>query len=508
MIAFLVRRLITMVWTLIGISVLVFIIIQLPPGDYLSTYIAEIQAMGEKVADEKIAFLREQYGLDKPLWQQYLVWVIGLLHGDLGYSFEYNQPVADVIGDRLFLTMVLNFVTVLFIYVVSFPIGVYSATHQYSAADHGLSFLGFIGLATPNFLLALILLYLANVWFGTSIGGLMDPQYVDQPWSLGKALSVLEHLWVPVVVIGTSGTAGMIRRLRANLLDELQKQYVTTARAKGVPRGPAPDPLSAPHGAQSLHRRHRQPAAADRLELGHRLRGHVAADDRADAAFVAAEPGHVSRRLVPDVSRGADRHRHARLRHPARRARSRASGSPGARRDEHAARPLRLRRGRSIRRRRLPPGSQPSERYLNASQTQIIWWRFLRHRLAVVSLVFLGAQLRLGPDLRVHRALRSAQPPFAASSTRRRRRMHLFHEGRLRRAVRLSARLQAQHGDAEARIYVRPLEAAADPLLLLRRELQFLGPVRRQPSTSSARRRRGRCSCSAPTGSAATCSRG
>jgi len=226
-----------MLWTLVGISVLVFIIIQLPPGDYLTTYIAEIQAQGERLQEEKIAFLREQYGLDRPLWQQYFVWVTGLLHGNLGYSFEYNQPVADVIGDRMFLTMVLNFFTVLFIYVVSFPIGVYSATHQYSAADHSLSFLGFLGLATPNFLLALILLYLANVWFGTSIGGLMDPEYVDQPWSLGKALSVLEHLWVPVIVIGTSGTAGMIRRLRANLLDELQKQYVTTARAKGVSEG-------------------------------------------------------------------------------------------------------------------------------------------------------------------------------------------------------------------------------------------------------------------------------
>jgi peptide/nickel transport system permease protein len=132
---------------------------------------------------------------------------------------------------------VLNFFTVVFIYVVSFPIGVYSATHQYSTADHTLSFLGFLGLATPNFLLALILLYLANVWFGTSIGGLMDPEYIDKPWSLGKALSVLEHLWVPVIVIGTSGTAGMIRRLRANLLDELQKQYVMAARAKGLTEG-------------------------------------------------------------------------------------------------------------------------------------------------------------------------------------------------------------------------------------------------------------------------------
>ena len=237
MLGFLVQRLFIMVWTLVGISILVFIIIQLPPGDYLTTYIAELQAQGEGVDEEKVQFLREQYGLDRPMWQQYLVWATGLLRGDLGYSFEYNQPVSEVIGDRLFLTLILNFVTVLFIYVVSFPIGVYSATHQYSAADHSLSFLGFLGLATPNFLLALILLYLANVWFGTSIGGLMDPEYIDESWSWGKALSVLEHLWIPVIVIGTAGTAGMIRRLRANLLDELQKQYVTTARAKGVPEG-------------------------------------------------------------------------------------------------------------------------------------------------------------------------------------------------------------------------------------------------------------------------------
>jgi peptide/nickel transport system permease protein len=237
-ISYLGRRLFTMVWTLVGISILVFIIIQLPPGDYLTTYIAEIQAQGETVGDDKVQFLREQYGLDKPLWQQYLVWATGLLRGDLGYSFEYNQPVSEVIGDRLILTLLLNFLTVAFVYIVSFPIGVYSATHQYSFGDHSLSFIGFLGLATPNFLLALILLYLANVWFGTSVGGLMDPEYVDQPWSMGKVLSVLEHLWVPVLVIGTAGTAGMIRRLRANLLDELQKQYVTTARAKGLQEGP------------------------------------------------------------------------------------------------------------------------------------------------------------------------------------------------------------------------------------------------------------------------------
>jgi len=237
LIHYLVNRLITMVLTLFVISILVFVIIQLPPGDYLTTYITELEAQGVKVADDKIRFLREQYGLDKSMVEQYFVWVTGLLQGNLGYSFEHDKPVADVVGDRMFLTVILNAGTILFIYIVAFPIGVYTAVNQYSVGDYGLSFIGLLGLATPNFLLALILLYFANVYFGTSIGGLMDPQYIDAPWSMGKALSVLEHLWVPVFVIGTAGTAGMIRRLRANLLDELQKQYVVTGRSKGLPEG-------------------------------------------------------------------------------------------------------------------------------------------------------------------------------------------------------------------------------------------------------------------------------
>ncbi len=237
MLNYLINRLITMMVTLFVISILVFIIIQLPPGDYLSTYIAELEAQGVKVADDKIKFLREQYGLDRSMVEQYFVWVTGLLQGDLGYSFEHDKPVADVVGDRMFLTIILNAGTILFIYIVAFPIGVYTAVNQYSFGDYSLSFIGLLGLATPNFLLALILLYFANVYFGTSIGGLMDPKYIDQPWSLDKALSVLEHLWVPVFVIGTAGTAGMIRRLRANLLDELQKQYVVTGRSKGLPEG-------------------------------------------------------------------------------------------------------------------------------------------------------------------------------------------------------------------------------------------------------------------------------
>lgn len=235
MLSYLVRRLLIMIPTLILISIIVFTIIKLPPGDYFSTLIAELQSQGEAVDLQKIEFLRSHYGLDRPAWQQYLYWAFGMLQGDMGYSFQYDLPVTKIVGERLFLTFIVSFSTIVFTWIVAFPIGVYSATHQYSWSDHALTLLGFLGLATPNFLLALVLLYFANVTFGTSIGGLMDPSYIDQPWSWGKFGSVLQHLWIPVLVIGASGTAGMIRRLRANLLDELQKQYVVTARAKGLP---------------------------------------------------------------------------------------------------------------------------------------------------------------------------------------------------------------------------------------------------------------------------------
>jgi len=237
MFGYIVQRLLIMIPTLLAISIIVFIIIELPPGDYLSSYVAELQSQGEAVDPQKIQFLREQYGLDKPLVEQYFIWLSGMLQGDFGYSFEYNLPVTKVVGDQLLLSFIVSFATVIFVWVVSFPIGVYSATRQYSLGDYALTFLGFLGLATPNFLLALVLLYIANAWFGTSIGGLMEERFLDQPWSWAKALSILEHLWIPVIVIGASGTAGMIRRLRANLLDELQKQYVVTGRAKGLPPG-------------------------------------------------------------------------------------------------------------------------------------------------------------------------------------------------------------------------------------------------------------------------------
>jgi peptide/nickel transport system permease protein len=234
-IRYIIYRLLAAIPTLLLISALVFFIIELPPGDYFETYIAELQAQGETVDPQKIEYLKREYGFDRPLIERYFLWVGGMLQGDFGYSFEYELPVSDVVGNRLYLTILVSTVTIIFTWLIAFPIGIYSATHQYSWGDYGLTFLGLLGLATPNFLLALILLYLANVWFGTSIGHLMDAEYIDQPMSWAKAGSIAEHMVIPVIVIGTAGTAGMIRRLRANLLDELQKQYVVTARAKGVP---------------------------------------------------------------------------------------------------------------------------------------------------------------------------------------------------------------------------------------------------------------------------------
>src|SRR5712691_4486469 len=234
MLGYLVHRILIMIPTLIAISILIFIIIHLPPGDYFSTYIAELQSQGEKANLAKIAFLKAQYGFDQPLWLQYLYWAVGLLHGDMGYSFLYDLPVNKVVGDRLLLTFLVSFTTIVFTYVVAFPIGVYSATHQYSISDYGLTFLGFLGLATPSFLLALVLIYLAHVYLGISVGGLMDPVYTDRPWTWAKAFSVVADILIKKILIGTAGTASMIRRLRANLLDELQKQYVVTARAKGL----------------------------------------------------------------------------------------------------------------------------------------------------------------------------------------------------------------------------------------------------------------------------------
>ncbi|MBB4567144.1 ABC transporter permease [Rhizobium leucaenae] len=227
-------RIAVMIPTLLVISMLVFTIIQLPPGDFFESQIAELRAQGETANMQEIENLRHEYGLDKPVALQYVYWVAGMLHGDFGYSFEYQLPVSDVVGDRLWLTILVSTATIALTWLIAFPIGIYSATHQYSWGDYGLTFFGLLGIAIPNFMLALILMHFANIWFGVSIGHLMDLQYLSQPMSWAKARSILAHLWIPVIIVGTAGTAGMIRRLRANLLDEMQKQYVVTARAKGL----------------------------------------------------------------------------------------------------------------------------------------------------------------------------------------------------------------------------------------------------------------------------------
>lgn len=234
MLLYIIRRICLMIPTLLLTSALVFTIMELPPGDYFESYMAELQAQGEGVDKAKIEFLRREYGFDKSPVERYFMWVGGMLQGDFGYSFEYQMPVTDLVGSRIFLTILVSFATILLTWLIAFPIGIYSATHQYSWGDYGLTFFGLLGIAIPNFLLALILMYLANVWFGTSIGHLMAPEYIGQPMSWAKFRSILSHIWIPVTVIGLSGTASMIRRVRANLLDELQKQYTITAKAKGL----------------------------------------------------------------------------------------------------------------------------------------------------------------------------------------------------------------------------------------------------------------------------------
>lgn len=235
MLQYILRRILYMIPTLILISVVSFIIIQLPPGDFLTSYIAQLSQTGETVDEATIAALKKRYGLDQPYYIQYFMWVKGMFQGDFGQSFEWNRPVSQLIWERLGLTVAVSTFTMLFSWALSFPIGMYSATHQYSIGDYLATFIGYIGLATPNFMIALILMWIAYSVFGASVGGLFSPQYVEAPWSWGKFLDMLNHLWIPAIVIGMGGTAGLIRTLRANLLDELHKPYVVTARAKGVP---------------------------------------------------------------------------------------------------------------------------------------------------------------------------------------------------------------------------------------------------------------------------------
>jgi len=236
MLRYVIKRLIYMVPTLFGISVIAFLIIQLPPGDYLTSMIASMTDSGQAVDPAQVARLREIYGFDDPFYVQYWKWMSGiLLRGDFGYSFEWNRPVSELIWERMGSTLAISIASLLFVWAVALPIGIYSAVRRHSIGDHVFTFLGFIGLAIPNFILALTLMYLTYRYLGQSVGGLFSPEYTGAPWSWGKFVDFLSHLWIPVIIIGTSGTAALIRIMRANLSDELNKPYVITARAKGLP---------------------------------------------------------------------------------------------------------------------------------------------------------------------------------------------------------------------------------------------------------------------------------
>lgn len=234
MISYIIRRLVYSVFLLFLVSIVGFTVIQLPPGDFLTIRIQELRNRGDLSAEIYAEQLRMRYGLDKPFWMQYIIWITHFVRGDFGWSFYYEKPVSELVGERLTLTLVLSVVTLIFTWALAIPIGVYSATHKYSWGDNLFTFLGFIGLSIPGFLLGLLLMFISVFYFNQSVGGLFSPQYVNAPWSLGKVIDLFRHLWIPVIIIGLSGTAGLIRIMRGNLLDILGQQYVLTARAKGL----------------------------------------------------------------------------------------------------------------------------------------------------------------------------------------------------------------------------------------------------------------------------------
>lgn len=235
MLAYIVRRLLLALLTVLAISVLSFIIIHLPPGDYVTSYISSMSASGSAVSEGEAQALREQLGLDQPVTVQYMKWMGLMLQGNFGMAMEWGRPVTDVIGDRLSLTVVISLAAIVFTWAVALPIGIYSAVYRYSFLDYVFTFVGFVGLAIPGFLLALIVMYVGFAWFGANVGGLFSPEFAEADWGWAKTWDLIKHLPIPAIVLGVSGTAQLIRIMRSNLLDELRKPYVTTARARGLP---------------------------------------------------------------------------------------------------------------------------------------------------------------------------------------------------------------------------------------------------------------------------------
>ena len=235
---FILRRFLIMVVMLSLLSIVVFIILELPPGDYAERHVFRLRTLGIFVTNEELEAFRHQYGLDRPWPERYWRWVTNIvLHGNFGQSLMYRLPVTEVIGERLGFTAILAVAALIFTYGLAIPIGIYSAVRQYSIGDYTFTVLGYIGMAVPNFLLALVLMYISVMVFGSNVGGLFSPEYLEASWSWARFVDMLKHLWVPAIVLGTAGTAFQIRTMRANLLDEKNKLYVTAARAKGLSEG-------------------------------------------------------------------------------------------------------------------------------------------------------------------------------------------------------------------------------------------------------------------------------
>jgi peptide/nickel transport system permease protein len=234
MLDYIIRRVLFLVPLLVIISIIVFAIIQIPPGDFMNYYVNRMAAAGYELSEDEVMALRQLFGLDKPIYIQYFIWVKNMFRGNFGLSFSYLEPVSKLLLERVPLTALIFLLTTLFVWLMAVPIGIYSARHQYSLFDYFWTFVGFIGVATPPFLLALVVIWIAFSQFEITVIGLFSPEFEAAPWSLGKMVDLLKHIWAPVVIIGMSGTAGLIRIMRGTLLDELNKQYVITARAKGL----------------------------------------------------------------------------------------------------------------------------------------------------------------------------------------------------------------------------------------------------------------------------------
>ena len=293
---FLLRRLVIYVLMLFVMSIVAYGIIEAPPGDYVDDYVAFLRSQGEYDEHESLR-IRERYGLDEPIYVRYFKWATGLLRWDLGISLEFQQPVTELVNQRLVMTIILGLFTVLFTWTLAIPIGILSAVKQYSVLDYVFTFVSYLGIGTPNFLFALVLMWTAFAAFDMSVTGLFSRDQVDAPWGFGRIVDLLKHIWVPMIIIGTDGTARLVRILRANLLDELGKPYVETARARGLPERTVILEVSGAHSSQPVRQYCRLDAANAFLRQPDRGSGDEPPDHWASTPEVAVEPRHVHGRV-------------------------------------------------------------------------------------------------------------------------------------------------------------------------------------------------------------------